>query len=635
MSSRLAPLDGLRGIAIIAVILNHIPLGIWSSSLPIYLRPILDIFLAGGKTGVCILFLLTGFLMSWLYPHPTSAVTFWSRRYARLFPSFLVMVISLSIIKNNNLPIWTQLLLVLGIASFARILWEIFLKVNTKFSVGRMLTAGFISLQISVALWYSFYLLKIPSPIFYQTWDKNLQIFITGLINGTLTLPFGNYVGQIDGVYWSLVTEVSFYLFYPILFVPVFTYINHQKSLLWKTILAISTLPFCWSLYLISQRTSGFSLMIPHLYIYFIAGVAIGSNLSWFQKQILRYSFMFSRPWLLFITFFVLFSGPLFYSFIHKLYQPWVGLILVFPMSLLVVVLTVEESSWGKFFDQKWLTVLGKYSYSLYLTHSLCIEISQKIISPNSVVNGVSLTVLVFAASLCLSWCLFQIIEKPYYSLPKLINANVALQKPSSKIIIIFSVISLIVTYLSFRPPVSLFTYVSAKTPDKPVYLFPNQPHQVMFTGQYNNLGMITSHVLNIKSGQAVSSLSMRLLDSQNNQISQSNFSPGEIIENRFHPFGFPVQFDSLDKKYTLKYLLVSDDPQSQVEIITSESTLNSVYFADKIGLIKNSSEFTIWFSSKISEPFQNSMFWICLTSLLPLVLLINYPFLAKVRVHH
>jgi hypothetical protein len=58
----------------------------------------------------------------------------------------------------------------------------------------------------------SLYLLKIPSPVFYQTWNTNLQWIITGIINATLTLPFGNYIGHLDGVYWSLITETFFSL---------------------------------------------------------------------------------------------------------------------------------------------------------------------------------------------------------------------------------------------------------------------------------------------------------------------------------------------------------------------------------------------------------------------------------------
>jgi len=66
-TQRLVALDGVRGLAIILVILTHIPLGVLYS-LPEFLHPLWTILLANGKTGVSLLFLLSGFLMTWLYP---------------------------------------------------------------------------------------------------------------------------------------------------------------------------------------------------------------------------------------------------------------------------------------------------------------------------------------------------------------------------------------------------------------------------------------------------------------------------------------------------------------------------------------------------------------------------------------
>ena len=164
---RLTALDGLRGVAILLVILNHIPLKIWYESTPFAFHKWLDFLLVNGSIGVPILFLLTGFLMAWLYPRPKSKIAFWSKRYARLFPAFLVMVTSLTIIKiNGNLNILSQILMVLGVGIVARIIWELGLKIGKKISIGKILTYFWISFQIIVAGWYVFYLLKIPSPSF-------------------------------------------------------------------------------------------------------------------------------------------------------------------------------------------------------------------------------------------------------------------------------------------------------------------------------------------------------------------------------------------------------------------------------------------------------------------------------------
>lgn len=543
--------------------------------------------------------------MSWLYPTP-QPTSFWSRRYARLFPAFLVMVVSLSLINNAHFSPFVQIMIVLGVASIARLIWELCLKVKIRF-----LTISFIILQIITALWYSFYLLNIPSPIFYQTWDKNLQILITALINGTLTLPFGNYIGQIDGVYWSLVTEVSFYLLYPILFVPLFVYINQQKSLIWKSLLSLSCLPFCWGLFFISQRTPGFSVMIPYLYIYFIVGSAIGSNLSWFQSKLKT----IHHPLWLILLLLILFSGPLFFSYFSKFYSPLIYLAPVFPMSILVVGLSIKDSNWGKYFSSKLLTTLGKYSYSLYLTHALCIDILKQFLS------GPFLVIAVFTLSGILSWCLYHLIEKPYYLLPKLNIPSPQLSKTFSRIVYIFSIVSTAVVYLVYRPPLSLFTYVIPTRSVSSITLTPNTPVTLSFVATKNNFGMITSHILDLGSPQSV--LSISLLDSQKQLISQSNFNPTDIIENRFHPLGFPLIPDSQGKTYFVKYELVSSNSQSVIQIVTHESTFNSVYFINKTTLIKHPSELFSWTIAKVSEPFLNPMFWFCLVCVLPLPILL------------
>src|SRR6185369_4269931 len=101
--NRLIPLDGVRGIAIILVICTHIPLGILFKTLPSYVHPFLNVMLINGKTAVSLLFLLSGFLMAWLYPQPKSTISFWMKRYGRVFPPFLVMVVSFAFIRSFKL----------------------------------------------------------------------------------------------------------------------------------------------------------------------------------------------------------------------------------------------------------------------------------------------------------------------------------------------------------------------------------------------------------------------------------------------------------------------------------------------------------------------------------------------------
>ncbi|MDD2224808.1 MAG: acyltransferase [Candidatus Shapirobacteria bacterium] len=372
---RLTALDGLRGVAILLVIFNHIPLKIWYESTPVIIHRYLDFLLVNGKVGVSILFLLTGFLMAWLYPRPKSKIAFWSRRYARLFPAFLVMVVSLTIIKiNGNLTILNQILVVLGVGMIARIIWELVLNIGKKIPIGKILTYFWISFQVVVAGWYVFYLLKIPSPVFYETWDKNLQWVITGIINATLTLPFGNYIGQLDGVYWSLITETFFYILYPVLFVPIFLYINQKKSSKWKAFLFLSSFLFCYGLNLISQRILAMRMMVPSLMIYFIVGVTIGSNLDWWQQKFLKLPKIILKPIGLIPILLIILSGVFVYSISNENLVQLMFISLTIPTGILLVAATLGEQSWGRWLGNKFLVFLGKYSYALYLTHALIIK---------------------------------------------------------------------------------------------------------------------------------------------------------------------------------------------------------------------------------------------------------------------
>jgi len=635
---RLTALDGLRGIAILLVIFNHIPLKIWYESTPIIIHKYLDFLLVSGKVGVSILFLLTGFLMAWLYPRPKSKIDFWSRRYARLFPAFLVMVVSLTIIKiSGNLTILNQILVVLGVGITARIIWELFLKIGKKIPIGKILTYFWISFQVLVACWYMFYLLKIPSPIFYETWNKNLQWIIAGMVNATLTLPFGNYIGQLDGVYWSLITETFFYILYPVLFVPIFLYINQKKSSKWKTFLFLSSFLFCYVLSLISQRILAMRMMTPSLMIYFIVGVAIGSNLDWWQQKFLKLPKIILKPVGLIPVLLIILSGVLAYSLPNK---NWVQLMFIFltiPTGILLVATTLGELSWGKWLENKFLVFLGKYSYALYLTHALVIDLAVTKISPNSIQNSFVLILTVVIGSIFLAWCLYHLIEAPYYKLPKIsINLdkseNVKIIKNKFKwTVFSFSLAMFLILILAFKTPFSLLTYVYPHQTKIPLSFIKNTNEVVVtsknnltrdLTAKENNLGMISTNIKRIENiDNENSTLLIKLFDANGKIISESRFDINTMVENNFYPFGFPVQSDSKNKKYYIEYKIEPENSLDEVVINEKENQFISVYFLNKTELLKNPERFIWWFLSKTREPFLSPLFWFYLLSVLPLLL--------------
>ena len=97
-SLRLAPINGLRGIAILAVIWFHIVCGLWpASAVPVWVSP----FLTNGWTGVNLFFILSGFVLFLPYAAgersmqtPRDRLGFYRRRALRLMPLFYVAVIA-------------------------------------------------------------------------------------------------------------------------------------------------------------------------------------------------------------------------------------------------------------------------------------------------------------------------------------------------------------------------------------------------------------------------------------------------------------------------------------------------------------------------------------------------------------
>jgi peptidoglycan/LPS O-acetylase OafA/YrhL len=481
-----------------------------------------------------------------------------------------------------------------------------------------------------------FYLLKIPSPVFYETWNKNLQWIITGIVNATLTLPFGSYIGQLDGVYWSLITETFFYILYPVLFVPIFLYINQKKSSKWKAFLFLSSFLFCYGLNLISQRILAMRMMVPSLMIYFIVGVAIGSNLDWWQQKFLKLPKIILKPIGLIPILLIILSGVFAYSSPNK---NWVQLMFIFltiPTGILLVAATLGEQSWGKWLENKFLVFLGKYSYALYLTHALVIDLVVTKISPNSIQNSFLLIFIVMIGSILLAWCLYHLIEAPYYKLPKISinlekNENVKIIKNKFKwTVFSFSLTMFLILILAFKTPFSLLTYTYPHQTKTLLSLIKNK-NEVTVAGKNNlmrdlmakenNLGMISTNIKSIKNKDKENSiLLIKLFDSSGKLISESRFDTNTMVENNFYPFGFPVQSDSKNKKYYIEYKIEPENSLDEVVINQKENQFISIYFLDKNNLIKEPKLFSWWFLSKIREPFLSPLFWFYLLSVLPLL---------------
>jgi peptidoglycan/LPS O-acetylase OafA/YrhL len=651
-SNRFTALDGLRGVAVIAVILNHIPLGVLFAQFPAAAGPFLTLLLSSGKTGVNILFLLTGFLMGWLYPRPKSALSFWGKRYSRLFPTFLVMAISLTFIKatEKSLNPLFLFLIILVTAIIARLIWEAVrrLSLKTRFPVGKTITAVWLSFQILVACWYSFFLLHVPPSVFYQVWSHRAQWWVTGVVNATLTLPFGQYIAQVDGVYWSLVMEVFFYLLYPLLFVPIIAQLKTQPRWWVKAAIAISVLPFGLGLKMMLDRIAGFSLIQPQFITYFIAGVGLAASLPWLQKQAKKVPAWLSHPVWILPVMLLTFSHIWVYQWIPHFFHPWIHVLWLIPSTALIAMLVSGEKNWGRWLSHPWLTKIGKYSYSLYLVHAFSIDVVVRYLQPTSLINALLLIVVSLLLSGILAWILFQIVEKPYFNLSVAASAkkksspqvvkSAAVYLPSAKrVSIILGCITLVLfagVFIAYRPPFALFTSVH-RVGDVSVWNALNgengipltdQPLRFNFTALQNNLGMVTTslHSSVVNEGRDATAipgdLTIRLRDAQNIVVAESISHAHEIGSPLFHPLGFPLLPNSNGQQYTIEYQITRNDPARMVELMTSEGNFVEVYFLQKNELLKNPRLLVQWMVEKLTEPFTTPVVWIAIVQLFPLI---------------
>src|SRR6185369_2190092 len=244
----------------------------------------------------------------------------------------------------------------------------------------------------------------------------------TTVVNATLTLPFGQYIAQLDGVYWSLITELSFYLLYPLIILPLVGAIIERKSAKLNVLVLLSLLPFLFGMKLLLDSVLGFSIMQFHLFGYFLAGITLALVLrvkeEW-KGKLMKMVPILSHPISILACLALLFCSVLVYGSIPQFYHPCVQLFWTFPIGLAVFISLTPGARFGQWLEHPLLTTLGKYSYSLYLIHSLVIEIFTRGGEPATLGQAAVLILLSFIGSLVLAKILHFLVEQPYFTLRK------------------------------------------------------------------------------------------------------------------------------------------------------------------------------------------------------------------------
>lgn len=640
---RVLQLDGLRGLAIILVFLNHLSLGPLYQITPPLLRPWLSGINSSGVVGVCILFLLSGYLMASLYPVVRSKLDFWQKRYTRIFPALIIMCLGLSYIRANSEALTERdifrsiLILVIG----GGVIWKIFQHLPGRKQLGKIIFWAFLLFQVVIAGAYLVIQAQVPASVFYMLWPESYRQALYFLVNTTLTLPLGRYVPQLDGVYWSLATEVFFYWLYPILFLPIVSFFKTRKNKYLTWFLLAASFPFFWGLSLIFKAYLGLHMMQIHLAVFFMLGVIIGfypqnAVLEKLQKWAARIPSLLLILGCTLLLIGLPFTRQLlhFNSQLEMLYWS-------VPLTFIFAVTVSNTNGWSRFLRLPPLVWLGNYSYAIYLTHSLAISTFAVKDGPQSLTQMFEIAGSALLATLLMSYIIHYFLELPYFNKVKSVALDNKSVIPSPKIeskprliplvpILILVILSLV--WLAYRVPNSLTSLaLSHRQHLNQLSVIRPQTLNLILPATENNLGMFIVSLrhltddeikrLQLKRGDnADAALVVEIKDDQGTSLNQSTFPLYQIFESRFFTLGFPVQTTSKGKNYTLDLKVDSDKSLYYLALLDKGVTARSVYFLDKASLIKNPTSLLKLGITKITQPFTEPEVWYVLALMTPLL---------------
>jgi len=670
---RITALDGLRGLAIIFVVLNHLrldpilellgPLG--------FLSPIIN---QNGKIGVSLFFMLSGFLIGTLYSSIPSSWQFIRKRYTRIFPPFLVMAVVIAVARLWWT--WMNPVIVVGLILFTS--WAVgsgwrWLQHHKEreHQVGRWLFWSFIAAQVGVAIWYLVVLPQTPAPVFYNVWTDWQQMIATFVINATMTLPLGIYVGQLDGVYWTLTIEVLFYLLYPLLILPLMGHLQSQKnSKMSVMLILLTTFLLILGLEQTFANVLGMSILNFGSFIFFIAGLTLAhvrkDNGQWWQ----HFNASIKRPGLTrhlstILGLASLFLLPMVYYYIPQQFHPLTEMVLVVPLGLVMALCLVDDNPLKRLLQKPTLIWFGTISYSLYLTHTIIIEIFTKGGAVTKFIPSLIVALLSTLIAIITAIWLHYWVELPYFSrskqptefvwpswyqqlqlwakgfLKKFFNSENKWQHHAFFKFVALFIVVICCIWWSNRPPLPVFSQLEKyRQPiaegDQQVLVPADSQVSFDFTPQNNNVGMVTVDIERLfvgyehKNERGEPQLITTVTDESGTQIAANQRSVLGLSKDDYFPIGIPIQVDAVGQTYTVTFSI--DNPTSGVNVLLGNNgvvTIGSVSFPNKAALLADPAQLITFGTEFVSQPFQEKAAQLQLLLSVPFFGIVGY-FLVK-----
>lgn len=579
---RLLALDGIRGFAALSVVVSHLGFNtrvITDSPVVSYLFRIIS----AGPTSVQLFFVLSGFLMAYLYPSVAQPQQFWQKRYLRIMPLFAVVVLGIALsytylLGKPNIVILTGML---AVAVLMHIAWRLFAVIHQRWPIfAQLLFFGFIGLQIAL---FSLSLLTAigPGEAFLLSLSKQHRYLFTILSNLTMTMYWQQELFVMEGVFWSLVPEVMFYLLYPLVAAPLILVGSRLKPH-WNVLLVGITLLMLFQLDTASRALYSLHGIFISRATGFVVGIVLGcvyrirpSWWIWFSNKL--QSKYLAIPILLLFAITMAWEWPDRYHQIrHFVMLHYLGLSVLF--GILVAAALQTGSLIERVFAKKPLVFLGMISYSLYLTHPFVINrlewsnfmqfFQNNLTEPTfEVVRGAILT----GGSILFATVLYYLVESLYFrksTHPAPISrlsllTNTVIKKIGRRPLIVLCGSIVIAGFTALYstdavPSLMLSRHsLGQSVPAGVVYVTENQSQQIMFTAQHSHLSAIQlamdyAHDPNIFREETTEPLQLvfTLKDAEGNIIVESKRHPQELAGEPQFPFGFPTQVDSAGKTY-------------------------------------------------------------------------------------
>lgn len=625
MKDRLPALDGLRGFAALSVALGHAGIvNFGNNAIPFV--PTLLTFFSSAHNAVQILFVLSGFLMAYLYPSISSASKFITKRYARIFPVYGTIVIFLwlntSVIRPTSW--YMQLGILLFFALAVRIAWSALQKYSHLRQIGSVVFYLFVLLQTVVLLFNSFIapqflaggVLSLAEP------QKSILSMLTNL---TLTTQLTEGISSMSLVFWSLGPELLFYILYPFIVITL-VQIAKRGGVVISIFIILVVTKILLDLDSALMSISGLNGMNIARANGFVAGVTIGT-LYQTKGAIWQYlQKIVGHPLFGLVALCLLIAvqlgesivglGSIGFMNIFYLITSWL-------IALVVLNAIIPGTLIYRIFSIKILTFLGLISYSLYLIHLEVLPWSESItkilfpVATSDLVRETFKISIFLFLSIGLSLFLFKTIEYLYFANKKkdtkikntvIKDEILIVQKAHSPIYYCALVLILILAFT--------FIYSGMYSPTLLVerHAFPNagllHPQEISllhknteipFKSQENNLSVVgmdlryeRSAGLTIASNEKPATLKFELLD-DNRKLLFSSVRSAYVVEGspRFQ-FGFPVIANSESKSYIVRLSLLNGKADDVVFVDVSPNSFISISTISRGELLDNPSVFLV-----------------------------------------